>query len=193
MRDYNFFQPYVAGGIRRQTDTAISFVPLILLFLLVLTSYPAYNLYRIMQLNQEIETLQASVLDSPDYHLLSEVSSTRAVVAEAKGRLNTLTEMDKTLTAMDWLDEPFLETLMGVFPRDLAIENLVVALNRQVQLSGTATNKPAIAELELNLRNTKRFEQIHVPSITRDATGRTDVFRFTLVMQVKEVGVRAVN
>ena len=190
MQDYNFFQPYLGKGTRRAED-ALPIVPIILIVLFLLTNVPAYNLYRIMRTNRDTKKLEQTVLNSPDYHLLAEISSTRAAIAEATSRLALLDKMDQALVAQEWLNEPFLATLMGVFPRDLTIENLNISPSGQVQMSGAATNKPAIAELELNLRSTGRFASIHVPTITRDST--ESVFRFALTMQTKGVSSGAAN
>lgn len=193
MRDYNFFQPFVGGTARRSGDDYFPVIPVILLMVLILAAWPGYNYYRLTGLKQEVDLLSADVLNHPDYGLLAEVSSQRGVVQDSRNRLTTAQKMDVALTASEWLDEELLTILLDVFPRDLAIDSLSLGSGGQIQLSGSATNKPAIAELEYNLRRTGRFENLHVPSIVRTASGRVDIFTFSLSMQVKGVGGNASN
>jgi hypothetical protein len=165
---------------------------IIILLAVVLAAFPLFNMYRLSQLDQEISSLQDSVLNDPNYPLLSQVSSTRAVVNEARGRLTTARQMDVALKTMDWLNEDFLLVLTGYVPRDVEITSIGVSPSGAVQMSGRATNRVAIAELEFNYRNTGRFTDLFIGNISRDG-GTADIYSFTLTMQTKGVGSSAAN
>lgn len=190
MRDYNFFEPYVDRS-RKSTSTSNFNYPLIIALLVILVAaLPVFNLVRSFMLDSEIETLEADVLNHPKYPLLAEADMMRAGIIDGKVRLETLKKMDTVLTGQEWLDEPFLFSLMGTVPRDLEIKNMALNPGKEIQISGSATNKPAIAELEFNLRNTQRFENLLVRSINNTETGFYD---FTMTLRVKGVGEDASN
>lgn len=194
MRDYNFFQPYLFGGRGRgPSDDQFPYVLFILLLVIAAAALPAYNYYRLMQLDAEVSQLSTSVLNDPDYALLAEVSTAQGIVNNARINLAALQQIDVNLAASEWVRAPFLEALTGVFPRDIAMRNLTISPNGQVQITGEATNKPAIAELQLNLRNTGHFTNLHVPTISRDQQDGGGTFSFVLLAQVKGVGANAGN
>lgn len=194
MRDYNFFQPYLFKGKGRGPgDDQFPYVLFILLLIIAVAALPAYNYYRLMELDAEVDQLSTSVLNDPNYGLLSEVSSAQGIVNTARANLATLQQIDTNLTKAEWIKEPFLEALTGVFPRDVAMRNLTISPNGQVQITGEATNKPAIAELQLNLRNTGYFNNLHVTTISRAAEAGAQSFSFVLLAQVKGVGANAGN
>lgn len=191
MRDYNFFEPYVDRGKKSSTSTSNTNYPLLIgLLIVLLAALPVYNLVQSMLMDRQIETLEASVLNDPDYPLLAEADMMRAGIEDGKVRLETLKKMDTVLTSMEWLDEPFLFSLMSTVPKDLEIKNMAIQQGQQIQISGSATNKPAIAELEYNLRNTERFTNLLVRSINNTETGFYD---FMMTLQVKGAGEDAVN
>jgi hypothetical protein len=191
MRDYNFFEPYVDRGKKSSTSTSNTNYPLLIgLLVVLLVALPVYNLVQSMLMDRQIEALETSVLNDPDYPLLAEADMMRAGIEDGKVRLETLKKMDTVLTSMEWLDEPFLFSLMSTVPKDLEIKNMAIQQGQQIQISGSATNKPAIAELEYNLRNTERFTNLLVRSINNTETGFYD---FMMTLQVKGAGEDAVN
>jgi hypothetical protein len=194
MRDYNFFQPYLSRGKGRgQSDDQFPYVLFVLLLIIAVAALPAYNYYRLMELDAEVDRLSTSVLNDPNYGLLSEVSTAQGIVNNARANLATLQQIDTNLTGAEWIREPFLEAVTGVFPRDVAMRNLTISPSGQVQITGEATNKPAIAELQLNLRNTGHFTNLHVPTISRGQEDGGGTFSFVLLAQVKGVGANAGN
>ena len=194
MRDYNFFQPYLFGSKGRgPSDDQFPYVLFVLLLIIAVAALPAYNYYRLMELDAEVSELSTSVLNDPNYGLLSEVSTAQGIVNNARINLATLQQIDVNLTESEWVREPFLEALTGVFPRDVAMLSLTVSPNGQVQIIGEATNKPAIAELQLNLRNTGHFSNLHVTTISRAQEDGGGAFSFALLAQVKGVGANAGN
>lgn len=190
MRDYNFFEPYVDRSKKSSTTGPVNFPLIIALLVLLVAALPVFNLVRSFMMDSEIEALEADVLNSPKYGLLAEADMMRAGIADGRARLEVLKKMDTVLTAQEWLDEPFLFSLMGTVPRDLEIKNMALNPGKEIQISGSATNKPAIAELEYNLRNTQRFENLLVRSINNTETGFYD---FTMTLRVKGAGENASN
>jgi hypothetical protein len=190
MRDYNFFDPYVEKGKKHTgSSSPIPYPVLIGILVVLLAAVPVFNFIRGFQMDAQISDLETSVLNDPNYPMLSEAMALRLGIEDGKVRLETLKKMDIVLIDMEWLDEPFLFSLMSTVPKDLEIKNMSVLQDKNIQISGSATNKPAIAELEYNLRNTERFENLLVRSIS-NAEG---VYDFMMTLQLKGAGEDAAN
>lgn len=58
-----------------------------------------------------------------------------------------------------------------------------------MELSGSASNKPAIAELEHNIRDTDRFESLYVQTISN----QDNTYSFKMEFNLKGVGADAAN
>lgn len=193
LRDYNFFDPYLSGSRRPLGDNAGSYLAVFLVALLVLVGWPAYNMYLVLNLRQQVSELEATILGHPNQPMLAEVITLEGQVKNTAARLKTARAVVEDLTARDWLNQNMLNVLTSVIPQDVVLENLALSGAQNVQMTGEATSKPAIAELQLNLRNTGLFHQIHVSTITvRSGTG-PDAYLFSLTLQVKEVADSAAN
>lgn len=190
MRDYNFFEPYVDRNKRGGSSGPMNLPLIIALLVLLVAAVPVYNLVRSFMIDSQIKSLETEVLTHPKYELLAEADMLRVGIADGLSRLEVLKKMDATLTAQEWLDEPFLFSLMGTVPKDLEFKQMALNPGKEIQISGSSTNKPAIAELEYNLRNTQRFENLLVRSINNTETGFYD---FTMTLRVKGAGQNASN
>lgn len=190
MRDYNFFEPYVDRNKKSSSTSNVNYPLIIALLVILVAALPVFNLVRSFMMDSEIKTLEADVLNDPNYPLLAEADMLRAGIADGKVRLEVLKNMDVVLSGQEWLDEAFLFSLMSTVPKDLEVKNMALNPGKEIQISGSATNKPAIAELEYNLRNTDRFENLLVRSINNTETGFYD---FTMTLRVKGAGEDAAN
>lgn len=191
MRDYNFFEPFL-GLEGRRDPASFPVIPVVLLLALALAAFPLYNWWALGNLSNEVAELDAAIKNNPSYALLSEVNTQQALVNEARSRLSLMRSFDTAMSSAQWLDEAFIDLLFSVFPKDMAIESISIAPGGQIQLSGAATNRPAIAELELNMRSTEKFDNIFISGITPDATG-IQAYRFTLSAVAKGVAKNATN
>lgn len=191
MRDYNFFDPYLSGGRRSVSDNSTAYAVVIIVAALVIGAWPVYNIYLSADLKRQVQELETAIIANPNNALLAQVSALDTEVNQTTARLSTALAVDKELTAGEWLTAPMLASLTSVIPRDVAIDSIALSGDRQVQLSGSATNKPAIAELQLNLRRTERFEQLYISSITLRSGTREESYVFSLTLRVKEVALDA--
>jgi len=167
MRDFNFFEPYLTRG-KPQKDTAVSFKLLIVVLLLLVAAWPGYNFVYGMWLDREAEALKTEVTGSEKYPLLQQAEDEKAYISQLQTQLQGIESADTYLKDGEWLNEAFLFSLLSTVPKDVQIEDVQILEEKKIQLSGTASGKPAVAELETNVRNTDRFDLLYVESIIND-------------------------
>ncbi|MDK9712376.1 PilN domain-containing protein [Acidaminobacter sp.] len=182
MRDYNFFEPFVDRNKKNSNANYVNYPLIIALLVVLIAALPVYNLIKSFMLDSEIQVLETEVLENPNYSLLAVADELRAGIVDGKTRLDILKSIDVALTEQEWLDESFLFSLMSTVPKDLEVKNLSLTIDQAIQISGSATNKPAIAELEYNLRNTGKFENLLVRNIVNTEAGFYD---FSMTLSVK--------
>jgi len=124
MRDYNFFEPYVDRNKKSGSTSNVNYPLIIALLVILVAALPVFNLVRSFMMDSEIKTLEADVLNDPNYPLLAEADMLRAGIADGKVRLEVLKNMDVVLTGQEWLDEAFLFSLMSTVPKDLEVKNI---------------------------------------------------------------------
>ncbi|MGE4352733.1 MAG: PilN domain-containing protein [Oscillospiraceae bacterium] len=179
MRDFNFFEPYLTRG-KPQSNAAIPFKLLIILLAFILAAWPLFNLGYGIWLKNEAATIKAEVMNDADYPLLSEVDNQTQALGQLQAQLTNIENADKTLKENQWLDEPFFFSLLSTVPKDVQIESVSIAMDKSIGMSGIALSKPAIAELEYNIRKADRFDSLCVTSISNDEGAYSFDMTFTL-------------
>ena len=187
MHDFNFFEPYLTKS--RLQDSASSFkLDLLIIFLVIaLTAWPAYNLVREFQLKRETAALKIEVVTNEKYSLLDESKSLDQYDKKLQEQLKSVSAVDTNLKGSVWLNEPFLFSLLSTVPKDAQVQDFEVYADKKVEISGVASNKPAIAEFEHNLRQTDRFDSLYVESISNE----NGTYNFKMAFQLKGVDTNA--
>lgn len=180
MNDINLFESF-HSRTTNQHGSSGSIIWLIILFALILISWPAYNYVQNRNIQREIAVLETEILGNTNRSLLDEAKDMERYLSVRKKQLSRVIEADGAITGNDWIKEPFLFQCLSTLPRDVSLDNLSVSANGEIEFSGTASNKPAIAELERNLRETRLFEQLYVSAIRRNE----DVYSFTMTFNYK--------
>ena len=82
MRDYNFFEPYVDRNKKSSSTSNVNYPLIIALLVILVAALPVFNLVRSFMMDSEIKTLEADVLNDPNYPLLAEADMLRAGIAD---------------------------------------------------------------------------------------------------------------
>lgn len=188
MNDFNFFEPYLTKG-KQPNTSSFNPVPLICLLLFLLAAWPLFNLGRSIQLKSEAASLEAEVTGNEKYPLLAQADAQKQYIEQLQSQLTSLSNTDAELKSSEWLTEPFLFSLLSTIPKDLRVEDLSISPEEKVELSGSASNKPAIAELEHNIRETGRFESLYVQTISN----QDNTYSFKMEFNLKGVSADATN
>ena len=181
MRDFNFFEPFQQKEKKSQVK-GLPFWAIALILLIIAASWPAYNFFRIYTLRSEAQTLEERLVNDPNYHKLAEVEQKEADLLSYQDMLASLELADETIRESELIDERLFFVISGTLPRDLALNSMSIN-GRNIQVQGFAGSKPAIAEMEFNLRNTGEFENIFVPSISEN----NGLFNFGMTFQIRGV------
>ncbi len=181
MQDFNFFEPYLSKG-RQPSAMAVRSGLLAMIFVAILCAWPLANFGYGFWLQRHTAQLQADVTGSDKYPLLAAAEQAEGAIAKMQANLDTLNSTDQALKASEWLTEPLLYSIVSAVPKDVKIDSLSVQAEKRVSLTGTATGKPAIAELSTNFRATGRFEGLYISSIaSKDGT-----YTFDMSFSVKD-------
>lgn len=181
MRDFNFFEPLQ----KREKKSEVKGVPfslIAIILLLLAAAWPAYNFFQISTLRSEAQALEQRLVNDPNYYRLAEVEEKELELQRYQNMLASLKLADESIKASEVIDERLLFVISGTLPRDLALNSISIN-GRNIQVQGVAGSKPAIAEMEFNLRSTGEFVSIFVPSISENG----GLFNFGMSFQVKEV------
>ena len=183
MQDFNFFELYIAKR-RHQGASDIHLGKLLLVVLVILAVWPMFNIAYAQFLQWEGRSLERQVISHEKYSLMEVVDQETKYIEEMKAQLPDLDRVDKILKGMVWLDEPFFYGLMSTVPGDVRLDRVVILPDKTMTVEGTASGKPAIAELEHNIRETNRFASLQVSSISHEE----DTYTFTMSFQLKGGG-----
>ena len=167
MNDFNFFEPYLTKG-RQQSDFSVSHRRLIIILILVLAAWPLFNIGYGTWLKREAANLQIEVMGNEKYLILDDVNKQQVYVANLQAQLAKIENVDKTLSDGEWLNEPFFFSLLSTLPKDVQAYSVSVLAEKTMSITGTTSNKPAIAEFESNIRETGRFDSIFVETISNE-------------------------
>ncbi|HWQ51006.1 MAG TPA: PilN domain-containing protein [Terriglobales bacterium] len=181
MKDFNFFEPYLNKG-RQRSAVAVRSGLVVLVSAALLFAWPLFNFGYGLMLQRQTAQLQSEVTGSDKYPLLAAAKEAEAAVVKLQAHLNSLDSTDQTLEAGEWLTEPFLYSIVSAVPKDVKLDSLSVQTGKKVSLTGTATGKPAIAELSLNIRATDRFEGLYISSISN----KDGSYSFDMSFSVKD-------
>ncbi|MBN2287452.1 MAG: type IV pilus assembly protein PilM [Tissierellales bacterium] len=113
-------------------------------------------------------------------------------VAELENKINilkqykdTLAVMDEQLSREDLIQSELLHAISSTVPIDINIASLTLSGN-SIQLQGSSILRESIAQLEKNLKELEFIDTIHVPSITKEASGLSN-YSFAISLTMKEV------
>ena len=188
MYDFNFFES-LSPRSKQQDASNGSLLALIALLGILLAAWPLFNLGYSYKLNKDISALEVQVTQDEKYPLLEQANALKEYIARRCEQLSVLKKTDTEVHESEWLNEAFLYNLVSTAPKDLRFSELTVQPEKNVQISGSARNKPAIAELERSLRDSDRFQVLHVESIVNNE----GTYDFSMNLMLKGVSKDAAD
>lgn len=179
MRDFNFFESFEQQK-KRQEGPAIRYPFILVLVVLAAAAWPAWNFYQLYQLHNEITFTRNQLETDPRYPLFDAVIEKQEALTGQRQVLDTMKRSAELITEREVIDELLMFTIATAMPEDSALNSMSIS-GRDVQMQGVAGSKPAIAELEFNIRQTGRFEQIFIPSMSENE----GMWQFNMSFRVK--------
>ena len=178
MRDFNFFEVF-EEKTKRKKGSRISYPNILILILAAAALWPAWNYFQLNRLESSIESHRTALETDPRYPLFEVAVEKEQELEEAR---ETLVQMEKSADIIydrEVIDELLLFAIATAMPEDTSL-NYMSINDRNVQVTGVARSKPAIAEFEHNIRQTGYFENIFIPSISESE----DLWRFNMAFSV---------
>lgn len=179
MRDFNFFESFEQKKKRRD-GPSISFPIILVLIVLAAAAWPAWNFYQLYILDADINATRNQLETDPRYPLFDVVAEKQEELAAQEDILVKMNQSSEMIEEREVIDELLLFTIATAMPEDTALSSMSIS-GRDVQMQGIASSKPAIAELEYNIRQTGQFEQIFIPSMS-DNEG---LWQFNMAFRIK--------
>lgn len=190
MHDMNFFEPFQSKGKKFKKNSLLKVVIAAILISLILI--PAGLYITLIQYKSELDE-KKSVLQIPEnMKLLNEVKIKQDKVDSFQVAFTQLKLKYAWIQSEKWFDEELMQVIVDTLPKQIQLTDLVFATTRPVDSSapgihsfkifGVSADKPAIAELEYNLRQTDRFVALFVSIIEMDG----GLMRFDLEFTVKD-------
>lgn len=190
MYDMNFFAPFQGGRKPKHKGSWIKVV-IILLFIILIAAPSTYYIL-ISKLNNDIEDIQGVLRLPKNEALIKELEAKTNLVATAEAAYNALLEKEKMINTEDWFSEELLRIVVDSMPKQVRLTGMSLtqtepseeggSIRNGFNITGVAADKPAVAEMEYNLRNTGLFLDIFVFTIV-DEEG---TLQFDLQFSVKD-------
>ena len=178
MRDFNFFEAFEQKK-KRSDGPRVGYPLVLILVILAAAAWPAYNFYQIYRLDQDIVAKRNQLEADERYPLFLEAELKEAELANARSILTDMQMSSEIIQEKEIIDESLLYTIASSMPEDTALDSMTIN-GENIALQGNAQSKPAIAEFEYNIRQTGRFENIFIPSISEE----DGLWRFMMMFRV---------
>lgn len=181
MNDMNFFAPFQSTKQKGRKGSVMK--GLLVLMGALLVAAPVAGFAYEFTLNRSIADIQAQINGPENAATLKALDEKQARLAQISQALPDLTQKDQQLSSAEWLTEDTLRVINDTIPKQVYI-NMMTLNNREIQLSGTSTDKPAISELEYALRQSGISDNLLVSNIIKDEIG---TYKFTINFTAKDV------
>lgn len=189
MYDMNFFTPFQNGRKPKQKGGWIKVITFLLVVLLI--AAPMTMFIMLSKVNNDISNIQGVLRLPKNKALINELETKIESVNNTELTFNTLQKQAKYVNTENWLNEELLRIVIDTMPKQVRFTSLELtqfdpkiegaAVMNGFSITGVAGDKPAIAEIEYNLRNTGLFDNIFVFTIV-DSEGN---LQFDLQFSVK--------
>jgi len=188
MRDFNFFEPYI---IQKESDVPkekLIFYIGILILSIIAVIYPLLNVFQQQRISKSITTMQTILHSDETYEKIQRIEEKQQKIEMAVAKASALTQIEEQLKKEAFIDDYLMHAITGTIPQDIFFEKLSFSSNT-VEMQGYATSKDKIALLEQRLNKIPDFQEIFIPSISREES----FYRFTLTFTMKDVTVHEAN
>lgn len=180
MEDFNFFQPYICEPVRTNSKRLI-LISSATVAIFALFFYPAMNYIQIKNIKHNIDTMDQTLQSAVNQEKISFVKEKQQNLQVLQADLNALNYIDEKLKGIDIINDDLLIQIASKIPQGVFLEAMNITTD-QIQIQGSAQHKFVIAQMEYDLRNTKKFDEVFIPTISE----KDGFYSFSITFKVKE-------
>lgn len=167
MNDYNFFEDYKVK--KAPKSKSYRFVNIIFLVVLIgLASYVALNYFILNTMTAQLDKMSDELLVLKTSDTYIRVLEKDVLLTEINTLSTAIENAGESIELSSYINENLLAVIADAMPSDVSLSSYIIA-GDGITLSGTALNKPSIAEYEYRLRNIELVDNIFINSISRDS------------------------
>lgn len=170
------------AGKRHQVS--LSFVAALTAVFLV--AAPALLFGYNMVLEKQIQASESLLIAPESIETVSRIETKGIQLEAANKAAGELAVKDSLLTASEVISEKSLQVVVDTLPKQVRLDSLMI-MGSDIGMQGTAVDRPAIAELAYNIRQSGLSEGIVLPTITQNVAGGFD---FSLNFKLKAVSAQ---
>ncbi|MDY0234542.1 MAG: PilN domain-containing protein [Gudongella sp.] len=185
MRDLNFFEPFIE---KRQFkfDKIILLYSLLFIVLVGLIVVGGLNQVKIASLNKDVNSLKVVAEDPETNAKVNDIKVFEEETAQYKAEVERIIALDQSIQARDVIGDSLLKDINSKLPPDVFLSNMS-ASGWEIQISGFAEDKYAIAEFGKGLTELPLVEDVFISNISEVES----YYNYNLEIQLREVLVDA--
>ncbi|MDF2546488.1 MAG: hypothetical protein K0R93_1386 [Anaerosolibacter sp.] len=181
MKDFNFFEPYIQQHQGKEKRQNLYYGMAVVCVVAVL-AFPVFNLVYAHNMKKDIAQMQ-TILESPETkEKMARVNEKQSKLEEITAVLPMVQKSELALRKIDVLSDELVQLIVDAIPPDLEFISFNIS-PEQITINGTARDKSAIAEIEYNLRETKAFKDLFIPSVSLNE----GLYNFSIQFALKDV------
>lgn len=181
MNDMNFFAPFIAG--KRKSRKGLALEIFLGLLVVILVGSPLVGFGYEFYLNSKIDNIQ-KILDVPaNKAIITKLDAMQVRLDLINKSIPELNKKDQALKSTELITENSLQTIINALPKQVLFNSMNLN-GEETSITGSASDKPAIAEMEYNLRQTGLVDELLVSNITKNDGGWFD---FSVNFKLKDV------
>lgn len=179
MRDFNYFRPFIPSKIKKSSTG--EWIGLgVFLVAIVMIAIPWFLTNELRPLQREVETLETEVNNPALAEDIDRVMLLQGELETLTTESEQMTQAVNTLAENETVNQQLLTDLAQAKINDIVFEQLTVN-NDVITIQGLSLSREDIANLEYNIRQFDRYENIFVPSITYS----DDYYQFSITFNTK--------
>lgn len=167
MVDYNFFEGYKKKKVKKSAGVRL-FNILFLVLMISLGAYVGFNYYLLGGQEEELKQLDIKIAEASTREDISRINEKKSLLVELESIMSSMDQAAEAIENSSFISEDLLISITDALPSDVNISSLSVS-GTNIQLSGGALSKPAIAVFEYNLRSISYFKDIFINSIDSES------------------------
>lgn len=185
MRDYNFFEFLVEE--KKTTELRFVYVGIITSIIVgaMVVTY-LVNVFKIRDLENSVYEAQA-IVSSPEFTIANKEKNRDSEKLKLLNNYYTsVADLNTSISNEDYINTELIKTISSVVPQNISFQNVSIA-SRIITMTGAASSRVAIAELQYNLKALGIFEDIYVPNVSSNFQDDASYsFNFNISFKLKE-------
>ncbi len=179
MRDFNYFRPFIPSKIKKSSTG--EWIGLgVFLLVIVMVAIPWYLTNELRPLRKEVEELRTDVNNAVLAEDIDRVMLLQSELEELTTEASQMTDAIETLNEMETVNQQLLTDLAQAKTDEVMFEQLTVN-GDTITVQALSLSREDIANLEYNIRQFARYENVFVPTITYS----DDYYQFSIQFNIK--------